>query len=177
MISMRTLGLWVFLNLSDLAWFSWRAGCWKYSQYEAIASLIHSNNPVAQQHIDQILTIFAQVLSTPVEGQKGAELSNRTRQGIIGLIKGLNSGVPEKIQAAGLGAYLAWKQNRICCDAREDLEIVRNMIDQSQVEDEGHLVDRDYFMKRDEVYVFLLKDETKGFFIISEYKQMSVFLV
>lgn len=68
-------------------------------------ALIQANDPIAQQHIDSILGLFAHVLSTPADGDEDL-LGSDLRGQVVTFISHLNTQIPDKVQAAGLSGYL-----------------------------------------------------------------------
>lgn len=66
-----------------------------------LMTLVQANNPVASQHIDTILQLFAHVLAGD-EDNLGAQLRGQA----VTFVSHLNTVAPEKVQAAGLQAYL-----------------------------------------------------------------------
>lgn len=67
--------------------------------------LIQANSPVAQQHVDDILRLYAHVLAIPADSPEdglGAELRGQ----LVTFISHLNTQLPDKVQAAGLSSYL-----------------------------------------------------------------------
>lgn len=69
----------------------------------AFIGLVQSNNAVALQHIDQILTIIRASLQN--DGGEDA-LGSVLRGQVVSFVSAINSSAPEKVAAAGLQAFL-----------------------------------------------------------------------
>lgn len=73
---------------------------------ELAIALIANHGPVAQQHMDGILNVFAHVLSLTPNSDDDV-LDDELRRQLITFIGHLNTRMPEKIQASGLSQFLA----------------------------------------------------------------------
>ncbi|KAI0298793.1 ARM repeat-containing protein [Multifurca ochricompacta] len=70
--------------------------------FRAVLYLSQTQPDVLSQYLDGLLRVFAQVLDPSGPDQIGDEV----RAGLIGLIGALNARSPEKVQQAGLGAFV-----------------------------------------------------------------------
>lgn len=76
--------------------------------FDALFELIEQQHPLINTHFDHILAVFAHVLpnSVPAVEEEKAMIPSETRDGLIALLKQLNTQVPDQLAARGLTAYL-----------------------------------------------------------------------
>ncbi|CEH17574.1 arm repeat-containing protein [Ceraceosorus bombacis] len=69
--------------------------------FKMLITLLQANNPVAMQHIDTILGLFAHTL-----GDASEPLDPQLRGTVVAFVSSLNASVPDKVAAAGLTQFL-----------------------------------------------------------------------
>ncbi|KAM0786714.1 hypothetical protein ACM66B_002156 [Microbotryomycetes sp. NB124-2] len=76
--------------------------------FNAIFSLFESNNAIARDHVDHLLSVFSQALASVQSGYypsaDGAQITEETKTRLVQLVQALKQSMPEQVQRAGLSA-------------------------------------------------------------------------